>query len=58
MLEGYNIKLSNVITDISEKSGVTILIAIISGETDPVILSELAEGRARNKIQEMRKALQ
>ncbi len=32
--------------------------AIISGETDPVILSELAEGRVRNKIHEMRRALQ
>ncbi|MDO4272261.1 MAG: hypothetical protein Q4D16_01205 [Eubacteriales bacterium] len=36
----------------------TILKAIISGELDPVILSELAEGRARNKIHAMRRALQ
>ena len=35
-----------------------ILNAIISGESDPVTLSELAEGRARNKIREMQKALQ
>lgn len=58
VLEGCNIKLSSVITDISGKSGISILNAIISGETDPVILSELAEGRARNKLQEMQKALQ
>ena len=58
VLGGCNIKLSSVITDISGKSGISILNAIISGETDPVILSELAEGRARNKLQEMQKALQ
>ena len=58
MLEGCNIKLGSVITDISGKSGMAILKAIISGETDPIVLSELAEGRARNKLQEMRRALQ
>lgn len=57
VLEGCNIKLGSVITDISGKSGMAILKAIISGETDPVILSDLAEGRARNKLEEMQKAL-
>ena len=47
--------MSSVITDISGKSGMTILKAIVSGETDPVVLSELAEGRARDKIPEMQK---
>lgn len=42
----------------SGKSGMAILKAIISGETDPIVLSELAEGRARNKLQEMRRSLQ
>lgn len=58
MLEGCNIKLGSVITDISGKSGIAILKAIISGETDPVVLSELAKGRARDKLGEMRRALQ
>ena len=58
VLEGCNIKLGSVITDISGKSGMAILKAIISGETDPIVLSELAEGRARNKLQEMRRSLQ
>ena len=58
VLEGCNVKLSSVLTDISGKSGMAILNAIISGESDPVTLSELAEGRARNKIREMQKALQ
>lgn len=35
-----------------------ILKAIVSGETDLVVLSELAEGRARDKIPEMQKSLQ
>ena len=58
VLEGCNIKLGSVITDISGKSGMAILKAIISGETDPIVLSELPERRARNKLQEMRRALQ
>lgn len=37
VLEGCNVKLSSVITDISGKSGMTILKAIVSGETDPVV---------------------
>ncbi|EHE95177.1 hypothetical protein HMPREF9469_06039, partial [, partial [[Clostridium] citroniae WAL-17108] len=36
VLEGCNIKLGSVITDISGKSGMAILKAIISGETDPM----------------------
>ena len=58
VLEGCNIKLGSVLTDISGKSGTAILKAIIDGETDPVVLSELAEGRAKSKLQEMQKALQ
>ncbi len=58
VLEGCNVKLGSVITDISGKSGMAILKAIVSGETDPVVLSGLAEGRARDKIPEMQKSLQ
>lgn len=58
VLEVCNIKLGNVITDISGKSGMAILRAIISGETNPVILSNLAKGKARNKLPEMCKALE
>ena len=56
VLEGCNIKLGSVITDISGKSGMAILKAIISGETDPVVLSDLAKGRARDKLEEIRRA--
>ena len=58
VLEGCNVKLGSVITDIIGKSGMAILKAIVSGETDPVVLSGLAEGRARDKIPEMQKSLQ
>ncbi len=57
VLEGCNIKLGSVITDISGKSGMVILKAIISGETDPVVLSDLTKERARDKLEEIRRAL-
>lgn len=57
VLEGANIKLGSVIADINGKSGIGILKAIISGNTDPISLSELAQGVARNKIPELQKAL-
>lgn len=57
VLEGANIKLGSVISDINGKSGVNILKAIISGNTDPISLSKLACGIARNKIPELQKAL-
>lgn len=58
VLEGCNIKLGSVITDISGKSGMSILRSIVSGETDPVVLSGLAQGRAKSRVREMCKALQ
>ncbi len=57
VLEGANIKISSVITDISGKTGITILKSIVSGNTDPVSLSKLACGIARNKIDELQRAL-
>lgn len=57
VLEGCNLKLGSVITDISGKSGIAILKAIVSGETNPVILSQLAQGKARSKSSELQRAL-
>lgn len=57
VLEGCNLKLGSVITDISGNSGIAILKAIVSGETDPVILSQLAQGKARSKLSELQRAL-
>lgn len=57
VLEGCNLKLGSVITDISGKSGIAILKAIVSGETDPISLSQLAQGKARSKSVELKRAL-
>lgn len=57
VLEGANIKLSSVATDILGKSSRAMIEAIINGEEDPVILSELAQKRLRNKKEELKRAL-
>lgn len=57
VLEGANIKLSSVATDILGKSSRAMIEAIINGEEDPVILSELAQRRLRNKKEELKRAL-
>jgi len=57
VLEGANIKLASVITDISGKTGISILKAIISGESDSVELSKLAQGNVKNKIPLLQRAL-
>lgn len=57
VLEGTNIKLASVTTDILGKSSRAMIEAIINGEEDPAILSELAQKRLKNKKEELKKAL-
>ncbi len=57
VLEGANIKLANVVTDINGKSSMAILRAIAGGNTNPQELSLLAEGRLLEKIELLRRAL-
>lgn len=57
VLEGANIKLSSVASDVLGKSGRAMIEAIIAGEEDPVILSELAQRRLKNKKPELQRAL-
>lgn len=57
VLEGANIKLASVVSDIFSKSGMAILKEIINGETDVVALSELAKGKLKAKIPELKRAL-
>lgn len=57
VLEGANIKLSSVASDVMGKSGRAMIEAMIAGEKDPVILSELAQRRLKNKKQELQRAL-
>jgi transposase len=57
-LEGANIKLASVATDIMGVSGRAILAALIEGHRDPATMAELAKGRLRNKREELKKALE
>lgn len=57
VLEDANIKLASVATDISGVSGRAIIQAIISGQDDPKLLTELARGRLRSKTGELERAL-
>lgn len=56
-LEGANIKLAAVATDILGKSGREILAALITGQTDAAELAQLAKGRLREKLPELERAL-
>ncbi|CAB3395099.1 transposase (fragment) [Kyrpidia spormannii] len=58
VLEGANIKLSSVATDILGKSGREILKALIEGQTDPEALADMAKGRMKAKREELRRAVQ
>lgn len=57
VLEGANIKLASVVTDISGQSGMAILHALIEGNTDTESLSSLAKGSLTKKIPELQRAL-
>ena len=56
-LEGANIKLSSVATDILGRSGRAMLDALVAGEADAAALAQLAKGRMRPKIAELERAL-
>lgn len=58
VLEDAGIKLSCVASDILGVSGRAMLEALLRGTTDVKVLSELAKGRMRSKIPELRKALE
>jgi len=57
VLEGANVKLGSVLTDISGKSGMDMLNAITAGMTSPDELSDLAFGKAKAKIPHLKRAL-
>jgi transposase len=56
-LEGTNIKLSSVATDITGVSATLMLQQLLAGQTDPAILADLACGTLRRKIPELTQAL-
>lgn len=57
VLEGANIKLSSVASNVLGKSGRAMIEAMIAGEEDPEALSALAKGRLKNKKEELMRAL-
>jgi transposase len=57
MLAQMNLQLSNVLSDISGKSGMNIIRAIIKGERDPNILATLIDKRCRCSEEEVARAL-
>jgi transposase len=57
LLESANLKLTSVATDVMGVSGRTMLDALLRGSVDPEVLAELAKGRLRNKLPELRQAL-
>lgn len=58
-LEGTNLKLTSVATDVTGVSATEMLQALLTGqETDPEVLAEMARGRLRQKIPLLKKALQ
>jgi transposase len=57
VLEDANLKLAGVATDVMGKSGRVMLEAILAGATDSEQLAELAKGRLRNKLPQLKQAL-
>jgi transposase len=57
VLEDANIKLGAVATDVLGKSGRKMLRALLDGQTDATILADMALGRLRDKIPQLRLAL-
>lgn len=58
MLEDASIKLSSVASSLKTVSARAILTAMIDGETDPLVLAEMAIGRMRAKIPDLAQALE
>ena len=58
VLEGANIKLTSVATDVMGVSGRAILAAIVQGQSTPEAMAELARGRMRDKRELLAKALE
>jgi len=56
-LEGANIKLASVASEVTGKSGRAMLAALVAGATDPMALADLAQRQLRRKMPELQRAL-
>ncbi|WP_157374153.1 hypothetical protein [Nostoc sp. PCC 7107] len=57
VLEGANIKLAAVVSDVMGVSARMILDAIVKGETNPQLMAELASKRLKDKREQLIQAL-
>ncbi|MGI8810462.1 MAG: IS110 family transposase [Acidimicrobiales bacterium] len=57
VLEDAGVKLSSVASSVLTKSGREMIDALIAGQRDPAVLAEMAKGRMRAKIPELKDAL-
>ena len=57
VLEDAGVKLSSVASSVLTKSGREMIDALIAGQRDPAVLAEMAKGRMRTKIPELKDAL-
>ena len=57
VLEGTNLKLASVVSNVAGVSGRAILAALLGGETDPAALADLARGKLRKKREQLERAL-
>jgi len=57
LLEGMNVKLASVATNVLGVSGRAMLEALVGDQLNPVEMAQLARGRLRNKLPELEKAL-
>ncbi len=57
VLEGANIKLSSVATNILGVSGRAMLEAMVTGNSDPTVLAAMAKGRLQKKQEQLEQAL-
>ena len=58
VLEGANIKLGSVASDVLGASGRMMLTALAEGEEDPCVLADMAKGRLRDKLKALEEALE
>jgi transposase len=58
VLEDAGVKLTSVVSDVMGASGRAMLTALVNGTTDAAILADLAQGKLRKKLPELRRALE
>jgi transposase len=56
-LEGANVKLASVVSDLQGKSARQMLEGLVAGVSDPQALAELAKGSMRSKLSQLERAL-